>query len=111
MAVTTTVWFAGPNRVQSSTSASTSDDEGTFEVGLFKPVPNPGIDDSALLFLLFVIFNPKKNLFFLIEGDGRGNSSRRVIVKSDGESNVVDFERERVIGVGGGVSRRSKEKV
>jgi hypothetical protein len=108
VAVTTTVWFAGPNRVQSSTSASTSDDEGTFEVGLFKPISNPGIDDSALWFPLLVIFNPKENLFFLIEGDGRGNSSRFGILKSGGESNVVDLARERVIGVDG-VLRRSKE--
>jgi len=105
MALTTTVWFAGPNRVQSSTSASTSDDEGAFEVELFKSGSN--IDDSVLLFLPHVIFNPE-NLFFLNEGDGRGNSSRFDIVKSDGESNVVDFERERVIG-DGGVLRRSKE--
>ena len=101
MALTTTVWFAGPNRVQSSTRASTSEEEGTFEVEPFKPVSGHGIEDSVPL------FNPEDNLFFLIEGDGRGNSSRLVTVKSDGE-NVVDFERDRVIGVGGAL-KRSKE--
>ena len=69
---------------------TTFDDEGTFEVGLFNPVSNPGIDDSAL-FLLLVIFNLKENLFFQIECDGRGDSSRFDTVKSGGE-NVVTFE-------------------
>jgi hypothetical protein len=101
MALTTTVWFAGPNRVQSSTSASTSDEERTFKVELFKPVSGHLIEDSDPL------FNPDF-LFFLMEGDGRGNSSRFVMVKLDGES-VVDFERERERVTVGGVLKRSKE--
>jgi len=101
MALTTTVWFAGPNRVQSSTSASTSDGEGIFEIELFKPASHHGIEDSLPL------FNPEDKFLFLIEGDGSGNSSSFVIVKLDGE-NVVDFERERERVTVGDALKRSQ---
>ena len=101
MALTTTVWLAGPNRVQSSTSASTSDEEGTFEIEPLKLASDHGIEDSVPL------TNPEDNFLFLIEGDGSGNSSSFVMVKLDGES-AVDFERERERVTVGDALKRSQ---